>query len=165
MNPVNPVNASHNQIKNWISSSFLGRGRTERLLQPHEGGGCSWLTLLHYLISETASEEDSSVPPCSRLNSESSVPEELGSLPLESVPLKVSENQEELGSPDNATITEEMVYTQEMLSAALPGKLVSDFIYHSAANCMFNLLNMLLATNCFPLNMPLVWALCSICYM
>lgn len=72
---------------------------------------------------ETASEEDSSVPPCSRLNSESSVPEELGSLPLESVPLKVSENQEELGSPDNATITEEMVYTQEMLSAALPGKL------------------------------------------
>ncbi|XP_066480113.1 centrosome-associated protein 350 isoform X2 [Tiliqua scincoides] len=72
---------------------------------------------------ETASEEDSSVPPCSRLNSESSVPEELGSLAVESGPSKVSENQEQLGSPDHATLTEEMVYTQELASAASPGKL------------------------------------------
>ncbi|KAJ6657350.1 hypothetical protein lerEdw1_002517 [Lerista edwardsae] len=72
---------------------------------------------------ETASEEDSSVPPCSRLNSESSVPEELGSLAIDSGPSKVSENQEQLGSPDPDTLTEEMVYTQELASAASPGKL------------------------------------------
>ncbi|KAH0618271.1 hypothetical protein JD844_017309 [Phrynosoma platyrhinos] len=56
---------------------------------------------------ETASEEDSSVPPCSRLNSESSVPEELGSLPVESKPSTVPEDQEQFGSLDN-TLTEEM---------------------------------------------------------
>ncbi|XP_042318196.1 centrosome-associated protein 350 isoform X2 [Sceloporus undulatus] len=64
---------------------------------------------------ETASEEDSSVLPCSRLNSESSVPEELGSLPVESRPATVPEDQ------DN-TLTEEMVYTQELESSASPGK-------------------------------------------
>ncbi|XP_054835555.1 centrosome-associated protein 350 isoform X2 [Eublepharis macularius] len=72
---------------------------------------------------ETASEEDSSVPPCSRLNSESSVPEELGNLAVESGPSKVSQVQGLLGSPDHTTLTEEMVYTQELESAASPGKL------------------------------------------
>ncbi|XP_067323740.1 centrosome-associated protein 350 isoform X2 [Anolis sagrei] len=70
---------------------------------------------------ETASEEDSSVPPCSRLNSESSVPEELGSLPAESRPTTVHEDQEQFGSLDH-TLTEEMAYTQELASSASPGK-------------------------------------------
>ncbi|XP_062990482.1 centrosome-associated protein 350 isoform X3 [Elgaria multicarinata webbii] len=70
---------------------------------------------------ETASEEESSVPPCSRLNSESSVPEDLGSLAIESGPSKVSEVQEQFGNLDH-TLTEEMVYTQELESAASPGK-------------------------------------------
>lgn len=72
------------------------------------------------------------MPPCSRLNSESSVPEELGSLAVDSGPSNVSENQEQLGSPDPDTLTEEMVYTQDLASAALPGKLVSELAYHSA---------------------------------
>ncbi|XP_061490227.1 centrosome-associated protein 350 isoform X2 [Rhineura floridana] len=61
------------------------------------------------------------VPPCSCLNSESSVPEELGALVVESGPSKVSEPQEQLQSLDN-TLTEEMAYTQEIVSAASPGK-------------------------------------------
>ncbi|XP_060088593.1 centrosome-associated protein 350 [Heteronotia binoei] len=72
---------------------------------------------------ETASEEDSSVPPCSRFNSGSSVPEELGSLAVESGPSKVSEVQGQLGSPDHTTVMEEIVYTQELESSASPGKL------------------------------------------
>ncbi|XP_053100125.1 centrosome-associated protein 350 isoform X2 [Hemicordylus capensis] len=72
---------------------------------------------------ETGSEEDSSVPPCSRLNSESSVPEELGSLVVEPGPSKVSEEQEQLGSPDHTTLTEAMVYTQDLVSTTSPGKL------------------------------------------
>ncbi|KAM3841790.1 LOW QUALITY PROTEIN: centrosome-associated protein 350-like [Vipera latastei] len=70
---------------------------------------------------ETASEEDSSMPPCSRLNSESSVPEELSNLVVESAPSKVSEIQGEPGSLDH-TLTEEIVYTQELESAVSPGK-------------------------------------------
>ncbi|XP_070797039.1 centrosome-associated protein 350 [Pituophis catenifer annectens] len=70
---------------------------------------------------ETASEEDSSMPPCSRLNSESSVPEELSNLVVESVPSKVSEIQGEPRSLDH-TLTEEIVYTQEPESAVSPGK-------------------------------------------
>ncbi|KAK9403894.1 putative centrosomal protein [Crotalus adamanteus] len=70
---------------------------------------------------ETASEEDSSMPPCSCLNSESSVPEELSNLVVESAPSKVSEIQGKPGSLDH-TITEEIVYTQELESAVSPGK-------------------------------------------
>ncbi|KAM6455499.1 centrosome-associated protein 350 isoform 2-T3 [Liasis olivaceus] len=70
---------------------------------------------------ETASEEDSSAPPCSRLNSESSIPEELSNLVAESVPSKVSEDQGKRGSLDH-TLTEDMVYTQELESVASPGK-------------------------------------------
>uniref|UniRef100_A0ABM5GDG2 Centrosome-associated protein 350 isoform X2 n=1 Tax=Pogona vitticeps TaxID=103695 RepID=A0ABM5GDG2_9SAUR len=68
---------------------------------------------------ETASEENSSIPSCSRLNSESSVPEELSSLAVEPSPSKVPENQEQFGSLDN-TLIEEMVSTQK--SATSPGK-------------------------------------------
>ncbi|XP_063154531.1 centrosome-associated protein 350 isoform X2 [Candoia aspera] len=70
---------------------------------------------------ETASEEDSSVPPCSRLNSESSVPEELSNLVVESLPSKVSEDQGQRGILDH-TVTEEIVYTQELEPVASPGK-------------------------------------------
>ncbi|XP_015666755.1 centrosome-associated protein 350 [Protobothrops mucrosquamatus] len=69
---------------------------------------------------ETASEEDSSMPPCSRLNSESSIPE-LSNLVVESAPSKVSEIQGKPGSLDH-TLTEEIVYTQELESAVSPGK-------------------------------------------
>uniref|UniRef100_A0A2D4HEV6 CAP-Gly domain-containing protein n=1 Tax=Micrurus lemniscatus lemniscatus TaxID=129467 RepID=A0A2D4HEV6_MICLE len=70
---------------------------------------------------ETASEEDSSMPPCSRLNSENSVPEELSNLVVESIPSQVSDIQGEPGSLDH-TVTEEIVYTQEPESAVSPGK-------------------------------------------
>ncbi|KAL8177481.1 UNVERIFIED_CONTAM: hypothetical protein K2H54_008221, partial [Gekko kuhli] len=72
---------------------------------------------------ETASEEDSSVPPCARFNSGSSVPEELGSLAVESGPSKLSEVQGQLGSPDHTRLMEETLYTQEFESSASPGKL------------------------------------------
>lgn len=78
-----------------------------------------------FLTSETASEEDSPMPPCSRLNSESSVPEELSNL-VESIPSKVSEIQDEPGSLDH-TLTEEIVYTQEPESSVSSGKPVSEF--------------------------------------
>ncbi|XP_028588241.2 centrosome-associated protein 350 isoform X9 [Podarcis muralis] len=58
---------------------------------------------------EIASEDESSVPPCSHLNNESSVPEELGSVTAENCLSKVSEDQEQLESLDHKP-TEEMVY-------------------------------------------------------
>ncbi|XP_033007200.1 centrosome-associated protein 350 [Lacerta agilis] len=58
---------------------------------------------------ETASEDDSSVPPGSHQNIESSVPEELGSVTVENCPSKISEDQEQLESLDHEP-TEEMVY-------------------------------------------------------
>nr|XP_028588241.1 centrosome-associated protein 350 isoform X8 [Podarcis muralis] len=58
---------------------------------------------------EIASEDESSVPPCSHLNNESSVPEELGSDTAENCPSKISEDQEQLESLDHKP-TEEMVY-------------------------------------------------------
>lgn len=76
------------------------------------------LTLLRYLSPEIASEDESSVPPCSHLNNESSVPEELGSDTAENCPSKISEDQEQLESLDHKP-TEEMVY-----------KHVSGFVYH-----------------------------------
>ncbi|XP_015278964.1 PREDICTED: LOW QUALITY PROTEIN: centrosome-associated protein 350-like [Gekko japonicus] len=72
---------------------------------------------------ETANEEDSSAPPCSRFNNGSSVPEELGNLAVESGPPKVSEVQGQLGSPDHTALMEGMVYVQEIESSASPGKL------------------------------------------
>ncbi|NWS66127.1 CE350 protein, partial [Crotophaga sulcirostris] len=71
---------------------------------------------------ETASEEESPVPSCSHLNSESSIPEDLGSPAAESVP------SETMGcghpeSPDQTTANEEMGYSEEFKSSASPGKL------------------------------------------
>ncbi|NXW82995.1 CE350 protein, partial [Alopecoenas beccarii] len=71
---------------------------------------------------ETASEEESPVPSCSHLNSESSIQEDLGSLPAESVPSEpVGHGQPE--SPDQSTINEEMVYSEDFKSSTPPGKL------------------------------------------
>ncbi|NWU78383.1 CE350 protein, partial [Onychorhynchus coronatus] len=71
---------------------------------------------------ETASEEESPVPSCSHLNSESSIPEDLGSLPAESVPSEPM-GQRQPESPDHSTINEEMAYSEEFKSSTSPGKL------------------------------------------
>lgn len=79
----------------------------------------------HYSISETASEEESPVPSCSHRNSESSIPEDLGSLAAQSVPSEtMGHGQPE--SPDRNTANEEMVYSEEFKSSTSPGKLVSE---------------------------------------
>ncbi|NWS94374.1 CE350 protein, partial [Mionectes macconnelli] len=71
---------------------------------------------------ETASEEESPVPSCSHLNSESSIPEDLGSLPAESVPSEpMGHRQPE--SPDQSTVNEEMAYSEEFKCSTSPGKL------------------------------------------
>ncbi|NWH26267.1 CE350 protein, partial [Grus americana] len=71
---------------------------------------------------ETASEEESPLPSCSHLNSESSIPEDLGSLAAESVPSEtMGHGQPE--SPDQSTTNEEMVYSEEFKSSTSPGKL------------------------------------------
>lgn len=84
----------------------------------------------HCSISETASEEESSVPSCSHLHSESSIPEDLGSLAAESVPSEpIGHGQPE--SPDRSTTNEEMVYSEDFKSSTSPGKLVSKlFMLH-----------------------------------
>lgn len=78
-----------------------------------------------YLFLETASEEESPVLSCSHLNSESSVPEELGSPPAESIPSEII-GHEQPGSPDHSTLTEEIVSSQGLKSTTSPAKLVSD---------------------------------------
>ncbi|XP_033372167.1 centrosome-associated protein 350 isoform X7 [Parus major] len=71
---------------------------------------------------ETASEEESPVPSCCHLNSESSIPEDLGSPAAESVPLEpMGHGQPE--SPDQSTINEEMAYSEDFKSSTSPGKL------------------------------------------
>ncbi|KGL74550.1 Centrosome-associated protein 350 [Tinamus guttatus] len=71
---------------------------------------------------ETASEEESPVPSCSHLNSESSVPEDLGSPAPESVPSEtMGHGQSE--SPNHHTITEEMAYPEDIKSSTSPSKL------------------------------------------
>ncbi|KAM6327445.1 centrosome-associated protein 350 isoform 2-T3 [Podargus strigoides] len=71
---------------------------------------------------ETASEEESPVPSCSHHNSESSIPGDLGSLAAESVPSEtMGHGQPE--SPDQSTINEEMVCSEEFKSSTSPGKL------------------------------------------
>ncbi|XP_032147142.1 centrosome-associated protein 350 isoform X4 [Sapajus apella] len=70
---------------------------------------------------EIASEEESPVPLYSHLNSESSIPEELGSPAVEYVPSESIE-QEQPGSPDRSILTEEMVCSQELESSTSPGK-------------------------------------------
>ncbi|XP_063200775.1 centrosome-associated protein 350 isoform X1 [Chroicocephalus ridibundus] len=71
---------------------------------------------------ETASEEESPLPSCSHLNSESSIPEDLGSLAAESVPSEIM-GHEQPESPDQRTANEEMVYSEEFKSSMSPGKL------------------------------------------
>ncbi|XP_066048236.1 centrosome-associated protein 350 isoform X2 [Chamaea fasciata] len=71
---------------------------------------------------ETASEEESPVPSCSHRNSESSIPEDLGSLAAESVPSEpMAHGQPE--SPDQSTVNEEMAYSEDFKSSTSPGKL------------------------------------------
>ncbi|XP_064371712.1 centrosome-associated protein 350 isoform X3 [Dromaius novaehollandiae] len=71
---------------------------------------------------ETASEEESPVPSCSHLNSESSIPEDLGSPAAESVPSEtMGHGQSE--SPNQRTVTEEMAYSEELKSSTSPSKL------------------------------------------
>uniref|UniRef100_A0A8B9CHD7 Centrosomal protein 350 n=1 Tax=Anser brachyrhynchus TaxID=132585 RepID=A0A8B9CHD7_9AVES len=86
-------------LKNKVAKKELGDQRTEP--------------------KETASEEESPVPSCSRLNSESSVPEDLGSPAAESVPSEtMGHGQPE--SPDQSTINEEMIYSEEFKSSTTP---------------------------------------------
>ncbi|XP_028936989.1 centrosome-associated protein 350 isoform X2 [Ornithorhynchus anatinus] len=70
---------------------------------------------------ETASEEESPLPSCSRLNSESSIPEELGSPAAESIPPK-SLAQEPLTSPGHSTLSEEVVYSRDLESSTATNK-------------------------------------------
>ncbi|NXY46001.1 CE350 protein, partial [Ceuthmochares aereus] len=71
---------------------------------------------------ETASEEESPVPSCSHLNSESSVPEDLGSPAAESVPSEtMCHGPSE--SPNQTTANEETVYSEEFKSSLSPGKI------------------------------------------
>ncbi|NWX42404.1 CE350 protein, partial [Steatornis caripensis] len=71
---------------------------------------------------EMASEEESPVPSCSHLNSESSIPEDLGSLAAESAPSEVIGHGQP-GSPAQSTANEEVVYSEEFKSSTSPGKL------------------------------------------
>uniref|UniRef100_A0A672U9Q3 Centrosomal protein 350 n=1 Tax=Strigops habroptila TaxID=2489341 RepID=A0A672U9Q3_STRHB len=71
---------------------------------------------------EMASEEESPAPSCSHLNSESSVPEDLGSLPAESVPSETM-GRGHPESPGQSPANEEMVYSEEFKSPIPPGKL------------------------------------------
>ncbi|XP_053463940.1 centrosome-associated protein 350 isoform X1 [Nycticebus coucang] len=70
---------------------------------------------------EIVSEEDSPVPFFSHRNSESSIPEELGSPAVEYTPSE-SIVQEQHGSPDHSILTEEMVFSQELESSTSPSK-------------------------------------------
>lgn len=65
------------------------------------------------------------MPSCSHLNSESSIPEDLGSLAAESIPSEPM-GHEQPESPDQSTINEEMAYSEEFRSSTSPSKLVSE---------------------------------------
>ncbi|XP_021120989.1 centrosome-associated protein 350 isoform X2 [Heterocephalus glaber] len=70
---------------------------------------------------EIVSEEESPLPSYSHLNSESSIPEEIGS-PAGIYTTPESVVQEQQGSPDHSILTEEMVYSQELESSTSPSK-------------------------------------------
>ncbi|KAI5168963.1 hypothetical protein MUG91_G42n26 [Manis pentadactyla] len=70
---------------------------------------------------EIASEADSLIPSYSRLHSESSIPEELGSPAVEYIPSE-SIVPGQPGSPDHSILTEEMVFSQELESSTSPSK-------------------------------------------
>ncbi|XP_069890438.1 centrosome-associated protein 350 isoform X4 [Dipodomys merriami] len=67
------------------------------------------------------SEEESPVPSYSHRNSESSIPEELGSPAVLYIPSEAGV-QEQPGSPDRSVLTEEMVCSQELESSTSPSK-------------------------------------------
>ncbi|XP_064004236.1 centrosome-associated protein 350 isoform X2 [Pogoniulus pusillus] len=71
---------------------------------------------------ETASEEESPVLSFSHLNSESSIPEDLGSPAAESIPSETM-GHVQTESPEQSTANEEMVYSEESKSSTSPGKL------------------------------------------
>ncbi|XP_044123148.1 centrosome-associated protein 350 isoform X2 [Neovison vison] len=70
---------------------------------------------------EITSEAESPLPSYSHRHSESSVPEELGSAAVGSLP-SASVVQEQPGSPDHSVLTEEMVFSQELESSTSPSK-------------------------------------------
>ncbi|XP_062048927.1 centrosome-associated protein 350 [Lepus europaeus] len=70
---------------------------------------------------DLVSEEESPVPLYSHQNSESSIPEELGSPAADYIPSE-STAQEQPGSPDPSVLTEEMVFSQELESSTSPSK-------------------------------------------
>ncbi|XP_053771526.1 centrosome-associated protein 350 [Desmodus rotundus] len=70
---------------------------------------------------EMTNEADSPVPSYSRLHSESSIPEELGSPAADYMPCE-STAQEQPGSPDHSLLTEDMVFSQELESSTSPSK-------------------------------------------
>ncbi|XP_037001521.2 centrosome-associated protein 350 isoform X5 [Artibeus jamaicensis] len=70
---------------------------------------------------EMTSEADSPVPSCSRLHSESSIPEELHSPAADHTPCE-SSVRERPGSPDHSLLTEDMVFSQELESSTSPSK-------------------------------------------
>ncbi|KAM4861546.1 centrosome-associated protein 350 isoform 2-T4 [Thomomys bottae] len=70
---------------------------------------------------EIVSEEESLRPSYSHLNSESSIPEELGSPAVLYIPSDATV-QEQPGSPDRSVPTEEMVCSQELESSTSPSK-------------------------------------------
>lgn len=70
------------------------------------------------------SEEESPGPSYSHQHSESSIPEELGSLAVGFAPSE-STVQEQPGSPDRSILTEEMVFSQELESSTSPSKQVN----------------------------------------
>ncbi|NXU57763.1 CE350 protein, partial [Turnix velox] len=71
---------------------------------------------------EMASEEEFPAPSCSHLNSESSIPEDLGSLAAESVPSETMGHVQP-ESPDQSTAHEEVIYSEDFKSSLSPGKL------------------------------------------
>jgi hypothetical protein len=86
--------------------------------------------LVFSFFLETVSEEESPVPSYSHLNSESSIPEDLGSpavlyMPSESVV------QGQPGTPSHSILTEEMVFSQELESSTSPSKHVSSCVFIS----------------------------------
>ncbi|XP_054443674.1 centrosome-associated protein 350 isoform X2 [Pteronotus mesoamericanus] len=70
---------------------------------------------------EITSEADSPVPSYSRLHSESSIPEELGSPAVDYIPREPTV-QAQPGSPDHSVLTEDMVFSQELESSTSPSK-------------------------------------------
>ena len=92
--------------------------------------GLCTFSCFHPLLLEMTNEADSPVPSYSRLHSESSIPEELGSPAADYMPCE-STAQEQPGSPDHSLLTEDMVFSQELESSTSPSKHVSFCVFVS----------------------------------